>query len=158
VRVRQIVFPVSFYDSDYETPFKMGHKAKPCAALQELQHPQILVPELSSLDKMLNTKLDSDQSQSQTNRESASPCSANLSSPHSQEYNEHVSISTSRDRRSTHDFDQGTDYSAPSLRRGRSSRRISVRETKPNNFTLILELLPWIAGLIWITNQYIGIQ
>ncbi len=143
---------------------KMGRDDCTATALQEFQHPdypEILEPVLSSLDKSLNVRFVSDQSQSCTSEINvqSDTCQQVRGSPQQQQYNEHDSSSSFKCRRTKHDFVQVNDSpaSASFLRRGTSSRRISGRQSEPNDLTLILELLPCIAGLLWIANVYFGI-
>ncbi len=133
----------------------MGHKhnAEQCSAsaLQEFEQPQILDPELSSLDLTLSLQFDSDQSRSETYRQSVSSSRLQRAdTPHSRNHEYDA------DRLSTHNFFHDNESPTPSLRRRTSSRSISLPPAEPNNLSLTLELLPWIVGLLWIANIYFG--
>jgi hypothetical protein len=143
----------------------MGHKVPTCSdsALQEFHRPQILDPELSSLENTLNLKFDSDKSHAEGYRLSASSrpqmYPASVGSPKShQKHTEHNLISSFRDGDyiSINHPCQAKETSISHIRRGTRGRRISQRRG-PNDLNLVLELLPCIIGFIYIATVYFGI-
>ncbi len=119
--------------------------------LQEFQYPDIAEPGILSLEDTLNTKFNSNPSQSE-NFDQSTSCPRNSAWIDSQESEGNDSLSSSQNRRSTSSFQDGN--SSTSLRRrGTGSRRSSAPQSEPSTLSLVLDLLPWLVGLVWLTTS-----
>jgi hypothetical protein len=138
----------------------MKLSAPATSRFQEFQCPDIVELTLSSLDEAFNTQIHhSDEKQSEKHERPASNrISLHLEahgSSQSQLSEDPISFRSMQVRRSNR-LVQGDESTALPRRRGNSSHRISVPHRGPRNLSMVLDLLPWGVGLVWLITLSFG--
>ncbi len=138
----------------------MKSQAYPTSPFHGFQPSDILAPQdLSLTSDALNTTLDSDQDQSEkyepsaSNRQSWSSATTAYRSQQSEYYD---SLGSLQNRRFNPSVEGGS--SSVTLRRRGIRRHISVpqSELEPCTSSVVLDLLPWLVGLIWLATLSLG--